>query len=111
MQLLNLIGNKFFSMAFTWLLDERIKDTLCGTKVLFRRDYERIAANRWYFGDFDPFGDFDLLFGASKLNLKILEVPIRYQERTYGTTNINRFQHGWLLLKMTVYGFFRLKAV
>jgi ubiquinone/menaquinone biosynthesis C-methylase UbiE len=111
MRLLNLLGNKFFSMVFTWLLGERIKDTLCGTKVLFRRDYERIATNRWYFGDFDPFGDFDLLFGASKLNLKILEVPIRYQERTYGTTNINRFEHGWLLLKMTVYGFFRLKAV
>lgn len=111
MRLLNLLGNKFFSMAFTWLLGERIKDTLCGTKVLFRRDYERIAANRQYFGEFDPFGDFDLLFGASKLNLKILEVPIRYQERTYGTTNIHRFQHGWLLLKMTVYGFFRLKAI
>jgi SAM-dependent methyltransferase len=111
MRLLNLLGNKFFSMAFTWLLGERIKDTLCGTKVLFRRDYERIAGNRQYFGDFDPFGDFDLLFGASKLNLKILEVPIRYQERTYGTTNIHRFQHGWLLLKMTAYGFFRLKAI
>ena len=111
MRLLNLLGNKFFSMAFSWLLGERIKDTLCGTKVLFRKDYERIAANRGYFGNFDPFGDFDLLFGASKLNLKILEVPIRYQERTYGTTNINRFQHGWLLLKMTIYGFFRLKAV
>ena len=111
MRLLNLFGNKFFSVAFSWLLGERIKDTLCGTKVLFRKDYERIAANRRYFGNFDPFGDFDLLFGASKLNLKILEVPIRYQERTYGTTNINRFQHGWLLLKMTVYGFFRLKAV
>jgi SAM-dependent methyltransferase len=111
MRFLNLLGNKFFSMVFSWLLGERIKDTLCGTKVLFRKDYERIAANRAYFGDFDPFGDFDLLFGASKLNLKILEVPIRYQERTYGTTNIHRFQHGWLLLKMTVYGFFRLKAV
>jgi ubiquinone/menaquinone biosynthesis C-methylase UbiE len=111
MRLLNLLGNKFFSMAFSWLLGERIKDTLCGTKVLFRRDYERIAANRGYFGDFDPFGDFDLLFGASKLNLKILEVPIRYQERTYGTTNIHRFEHGWLLFKMTVYGFLRLKAV
>lgn len=111
MRYLNLLGNKFFSMAFSWLLGERIKDTLCGTKVLFRRDYERIAANRSYFGEFDPFGDFDLLFGASKLNLKILEVPIRYQERTYGTTNIHRFTHGWLLLKMTVYGFFRLKAV
>lgn len=111
MRLLNLIGNKFFSMAFSWLLNQRIKDTLCGTKVLFRRDYERLAANRQYFGEFDPFGDFDLLFGASKLNLHILEIPIRYQERTYGTTNIQRFAHGWLLLKMTVYGFFRLKAV
>lgn len=111
MRLLNLLGNKFFSMVFSWLLGERIKDTLCGTKVLFRRDFDKISANRAYFGDFDPFGDFDLLFGASKLNLKILEVPIRYQERTYGTTNINRFQHGWLLLKMTFYGFFRLKAV
>ena len=111
MRYLNLLGNKFFSMAFSWLLGERIKDTLCGTKVLFRKDYERIAANRSYFGEFDPFGDFDLLFGASKLNLKILEVPIRYQERTYGTTNIHRFAHGWLLLKMTVFGFFRLKAV
>ncbi len=111
MRYLNLLGNKFFSMMFSWLLGERIKDTLCGTKVLFRRDYERIAENRSYFGEFDPFGDFDLLFGASKLNLKILEVPIRYQERTYGATNIHRFTHGWLLLKMTVYGFFRLKAV
>lgn len=111
MRFLNLLGNKFFSMAFSWLLGERIKDTLCGTKVIFRKDYERISANRAYFGEFDPFGDFDLLFGASKLNLKIVEVPIRYQERTYGTTNISRFQHGWLLLKMTVYGFFRLKAV
>jgi len=111
MRYLNLLGNKFFSMAFSWLLGERIKDTLCGTKVLFRRDYERISANRSYFGEFDPFGDFDLLFGASKLNLKILEVPIRYQERTYGVTNIHRFTHGWLLLKMTLHGFFRLKAV
>lgn len=111
MRVLNLMGNKFFSMAFSWLLNQRIKDTLCGTKVLFRRDYERLAANRQYFGDFDPFGDFDLLFGASKLNLHILEIPIRYQDRTYGTTNIQRFAHGWLLLKMTVYGFFRLKAV
>jgi len=111
MRMLNLFGNKFFSMAFSWLLNQRIKDTLCGTKVLFREDYLRIAANRAYFGDFDPFGDFDLLFGASKLNLKILEVPIRYQDRAYGTTNIHRFAHGWLLLQMTVYGFFRLKAV
>ncbi|BFU91320.1 MAG: Glycosyl transferase [Nitrospira sp.] len=111
MQVLNLIGNKFFGMAFSWLLNQRIKDTLCGTKVLFRHEYERIAANRHYFGDFDPFGDFDLLFGASKLNLHIVEIPIRYHARVYGNTNIQRFAHGWLLLKMTVYGFFRLKAV
>ncbi|MDK2743444.1 MAG: bifunctional class I SAM-dependent methyltransferase/glycosyltransferase family 2 protein [Nitrospira sp. BO4] len=111
MRLLNLIGNKLFGLAFSWLLNQKIKDTLCGTKVLFRRDYERLAANRHYFGEFDPFGDFDLLFGASKLNLHILEIPIRYEARTYGSTNIQRFRHGWLLLKMTVYGFFRLKAV
>ncbi len=111
MRALNLLGNKFFSMAFSWLLNQRIKDTLCGTKALFREDYRRIEQNRCYFGEFDPFGDFDLLFGASKLNLKILEVPIRYQERYYGTTNIRRFAHGWLLLKMTFFAFFRLKAV
>ena len=111
MRILNLMGNKFFSMAFSWLLNQRIKDTLCGTKVLFRHDYERLVTNRHYFGDFDPFGDFDLLFGASKLNLHIVEIPIRYQDRTYGSTNIQRFAHGWLLLKMTIYGFFRLKAV
>ncbi len=111
MRFLNLLGNKFFSMAFSWLLNQRIKDTLCGTKVLWRDDYQRIERNRMYFGDFDPFGDFDLLFGASKLNLKIIEVPIRYQDRQYGSTNIRRFAHGWLLLKMTVYGFFKLKAV
>ncbi|MGE3978125.1 MAG: glycosyltransferase family 2 protein [Nitrospira sp.] len=111
MRVLNLIGNKFFGLAFSWLLNQRIKDTLCGTKVLFRHEYERIAANRHYFGDFDPFGDFDLLFGASKLNLHIVEIPIRYHARVYGNTNIQRFAHGWLLLKMTVYGFFRLKAV
>lgn len=111
MRLLNLMGNKFFSMAFTWLLNQRVKDTLCGTKVLWRADYQRIEHNRLYFGEFDPFGDFDLLFGASKLNLKIIEVPIRYQDRQYGSTNIRRIAHGWLLLKMTVYGFFKLKAV
>ncbi|NGZ08325.1 MAG: glycosyltransferase [Nitrospira sp. LK70] len=111
MRLLNLIGNKFFSLTFSWLLTQRITDTLCGTKVLLRRDYERLAVNRDYFGNFDPFGDFDLLFGASKLNLHILEIPIRYQERTYGTTNIQRFAHGWSLVKMIVYGFLRLKAV
>lgn len=103
MRPLNLLGNKFFSLAFTWLLGQNIKDTLCGTKVLFRKDYERLIANRSYFGDFDPFGDFDLLFGAYKLNLKIIDLPIRYQERVYGETNISRFTHGWELIKMVVF--------
>jgi ubiquinone/menaquinone biosynthesis C-methylase UbiE len=109
MRLLNLAGNKFFSLAFTWLLGQPIKDTLCGTKVLWKADYERIAANRSYFGDFDPFGDFDLLFGAVRLNLKICEVPVRYRDRTYGTTNIHRWRHGWLLLKMVAFATRRIK--
>ena len=111
MRLLNLAGNKFFSLAFSWLLGQPIKDTLCGTKVLWKKDYERIAANRSYFGEFDPFGDFDLLFGAVKLNLKIREVPVRYRDRTYGTTNIRRWSHGWLLLKMVVFASRRIKFV
>jgi hypothetical protein len=111
MRFLNLVGNKFFSLAFSWLLGQSIKDTLCGTKVLWKRDYEAIAANRAYFGDFDPFGDFDLLFGAVKLNLKITDLPIRYRERTYGSTNIQRWTHGWLLLKMVVFAARRLKFV
>lgn len=111
MRFLNTLGNKFFSLAFTWLLDQRFKDTLCGTKVLYRKDYERIVAGRSYFGDFDPFGDFDLIFGAAKLNLKIVEVPIRYRERLYGTTQISRFRHGWLLLRMCLFALRRIKFV
>lgn len=109
MRFLNMLGNRFFSLVFTWLLDQRIKDTLCGTKVLFRADYERLAANRHFFGDFDPFGDFDLLFGSAKLNLKLVEVPIRYQAREYGSTNISRFRHGWLLLKMVFFAMNKIK--
>jgi ubiquinone/menaquinone biosynthesis C-methylase UbiE len=111
MQFLNLIGNKFFSYAFSWLLGQKIRDTLCGTKVLWRSDYKRIAANRGHFGDFDPFGDFDLLFGAAYLNLKIIEVPVRYRARKYGETNISRWKHGWLLLKMVVFAARRIKFV
>jgi glycosyltransferase involved in cell wall biosynthesis len=110
MRFLNLVANRFFSLAFSWLLGQRVRDTLCGTKVLWRRDYERIAAHRGHFGELDPFGDFDLLFGAAKLNLKIVDMPIRYGQRTYGTTNIKRWQHGWLLLRMLPAGFRRLKA-
>jgi len=111
MRFLNLLGNRFFSMVFTWLLGQRFKDTLCGTKVLFKEDYDQIKKNRYYFGEFDPFGDFDLIFGATKLNLKIIEIPVRYHERTYGDTNIKRFSHGWLLLRMTWFAFKKIKAI
>ncbi len=109
MRLLNLMANKFFSLAFSWLLNQRLKDTLCGTKVLLKSDYDRLAAGRAYFGNFDPFGDFDLLFGASKLNLKIVEVPIRYRAREYGETQISRFRHGILLIRMCLFALRKLK--
>ena len=111
MRFLNMVANKFFSLAFSWLLGQPIKDTLCGTKVLFRFQYEQIARNRSYFGDFDPFGDFDLLFGAAKLNLRMLDLPIRYRARTYGETNISRWSHGWLLLRMVRFAAMRLKFI
>jgi SAM-dependent methyltransferase len=111
MRFANLVANKFFSSAFSWLLGQPIRDTLCGTKVLWRNDYERIAHNRDYFGNFDPFGDFDLLFGAARLNLKIMEVPIRYRARRYGETNISRWRHGWLLLRMVAFAARRIKFV
>lgn len=109
MRFLNVIGNKFFSSMFSWLLSQPLKDTLCGTKVLWRKDYINLATNRKFFGDFDPFGDFDLLFGAYKLNLKIVELPIRYQERKYGETNISRFKHGLILLRMCVFAMRKIK--
>ncbi|GAB4208587.1 MAG: bifunctional class I SAM-dependent methyltransferase/glycosyltransferase family 2 protein [Bacteroidia bacterium] len=111
MRFLNYLGNHFFSWTFSFLLEQRFKDTLCGTKVIFKKDYEKLIKNREYFGDFDPFGDFDLLFGAHKLNLKIVEIPIRYRERTYGSTNISRFKHGWILLKMCAFASRKCKFI
>jgi hypothetical protein len=109
MRFLNLLGNRAFSVLFTWILEQRTTDTLCGTKALRRSDYLRIKANRAFFGDFDPFGDFDLLFGAAKLNLKIVELPVRYRPRVYGTTKISRFRHGVLLLQMSWIAIKKLK--
>jgi SAM-dependent methyltransferase len=109
MRFLNLVGNKTFSVLFTALLGQSVKDTLCGTKALERRRYEQIAAGRSYFGDFDPFGDFDLLLGAARLNMKIVDLPVRYQARTYGDTKISRFRHGWLLVEMAIFAFRKLK--
>lgn len=109
MRFLNMIANKGFAVLFGWLLGQQVRDTLCGTKVLYRADYERIAAGRSFFGDFDPFGDFDLLFGASRLNLRIVDLAIRYHERQYGDTNISRFRHGLLLLRMSAFAARKLK--
>lgn len=109
MRFFNFFGNKFFSLAFSWLLGQPIKDTLCGTKVLWKKDYTLIAANRSYFGNFDPFGDYDLIFGAAKLGMKIVDLPIRYRARTYGETNIQRWRHGWLLLRMMFFAARRIK--
>ena len=109
MRTLNYYANHMFSWAFTWLLGQRVKDTLCGTKVLWKRDYERIKQGRAYFGDFDPFGDFDLLFGAARLGMKIIDLPIRYRRRDYGEIKIERFRHGWLLLKMCAFAARKMK--
>jgi SAM-dependent methyltransferase len=111
MRFFNKLGNVAFSQLFSYLLQQPIKDTLCGTKVLWRTDYQRIAANRHVFGDFDPFGDFDLIFGAARLGLKIGEIPVRYRERVYGETNISRWKHGWMLLKMSSVAARKLKYV
>ncbi len=109
MRFANLVGNKTFSLIFTWLLGQRIKDTLCGTKVLPKEAYDRLAAGRAYFGDFDPFGDFDLLFGAARLGLSLIEVPIRYRRRSYGASKVRVLSHGLLLARMSLIGFRRLK--
>ena len=109
MRFLNLLGNKFFGTLFTWLLGQRFRDTLCGTKMICKRDYELIAAGRSHFGDFDPFGDFDLIFGSIKQNLKVVEVPVTYRARTYGATSISRFRHGLLLFKMSWVAFKKIK--
>ena len=111
MRTLNAIANRAFAVIFSYLLNQRLTDTLCGTKALWKKDYQRIAAARGYFGEFDPFGDFDLIFGAAKLNLKIVEVPVRYADRAYGETQISRFRDGWLLLRMVALAWRKLKAL
>jgi len=111
MRPLNFIANRAFALIFTFLLNQRFTDTLCGTKVFRRRAYDRIQAGRAYFGDFDPFGDFDLIFGATKQNLKIVEVPVHYQARVWGETQISRFRDGFLLLRMVLFAWRKLKAI
>lgn len=109
MRFLNRLGNTFFAKALSWVLDVRLGDSLCGTKLLAAHDYRRVLRWRERFGDFDPFGDFELLFPAAQLALGIVDVPIRYRNRTYGSTNISRFSHGFMLLKMTLVGLLHIK--
>lgn len=111
MRFANIIGNKFFALAFSFVLGQHFKDTLCGTKVLTKENYNKIASHRSFFGEFDPFGDFDLIFGSMRLALKIREVPISYKERTYGDTNIQRWRHGVILLRMLTYAARKIKFV
>ena len=111
MRFLNWIANRAFAQIFSFLLNQRLTDTLCGTKVLWKRDYMQIVANRQYFGEFDPFGDFDLIFGAARLNLKIVEMPIRYVDRTYGQTQISRFTHGFMLVRMVLFAWRKFKSI
>jgi hypothetical protein len=109
MRFLNFLGNKFFALALSYVLGQPVKDSLCGTKMILRSDYERLLKRIAVLGDFDPFGDFNLLFGACLLDLKIRDLPVRYRDRTYGETNISRFTHGWLLLRMTWFALRNLK--
>ncbi len=109
MRFLNKCANRFFGILFSWLLNMRIRDTLCGTKALLRRNYDKIADNRHYFGEFDPFGDFDLIFGAAKAGLKFAEIPVRYGARRYGQIKIRRFRDGWLLMRMSWIALKKLK--
>jgi hypothetical protein len=111
MRFLNLLANRAFAVLFSYMLNQRFTDTLCGTKALSRANYRKLTEARSYFGDFDPFGDFDLIFGAAKLNLTSVEIPVRYFPRRYGTTQISRFRHGWLLLRMVVFAWWKLKAI
>jgi glycosyltransferase involved in cell wall biosynthesis len=109
MRFLNMIGNRVFARLLKGIMGQQVKDTLCGTKVLLKRDYDRISAGRSYFGEFDPFGDFDLLFGAARLGLKIVDLPVRYHPRTYGETNISRWAHGWLLMRMALFALWKFR--
>ncbi len=108
MRFLNMLGNKFFASLMSVVLGQYVKDTLCGTKALHRDDYQRLERRRHEFGEDDPYGDFDLLLGASLLGLKIVNVPVRYGARRYGETNIHRFSEGARLFRLAIAGYRRL---
>ena len=109
MRPLNRLGNVFFAKGLSYVLGVRLGDSLCGTKLFAKKDYDRMTEWRGAFGDFDPFGDFEMLFPGAVLSMGIIDVPVRYRARTYGTTNISRFRHGFMLAKMTLIGLLRIR--
>jgi SAM-dependent methyltransferase len=110
MRTANIVGNKFFAVMFSFLLEQRIKDTLCGTKVVMRHNYAKILAAREYFGDVDRWGDYDWIFGAAKNDLRIVEIPVHYVERVAGETKMTkRFRNGLIMLRMCWVAFRKLK--
>ena len=103
MPIINYVGNKIFSLILSWIMEQRVSDTLCGTKALFKKDYKKITMED------GSWGDFDLLFGAAGLNLKIYEMPVHYKERVAGESKMKAFEHGWILLKVCWKGLRELK--
>jgi Glycosyl transferase family 2 len=93
MKVTNRAGNVAFSWLFSLLLGQRIKDTLCGTKVIRRSDWLRMRKYVDYWGVSDLWGDYDLLLGAAKLNLRIVDLPVHYQERIAGVSKMTRVLH------------------
>lgn len=102
MRPLNNIGNIFFAVFLSWVCGKKLTDTLCGTKAIFRSDFEQLKKTKFFKEMDDPFGDFKLLIGASLIGLSIVEVPVVYHRREYGATKISRFRDGWKLLKMMI---------
>lgn len=109
MRFLNLLGNAFFAKTVGHVSSLNISDSLCGTKMMAKKDHDRLIEWRKDFGDIDPFGDFDLLLFAGVVGLGSVDISIRYRSRTYGSTQISRFIHGFKLLQIVVYSFFKVK--
>ncbi len=98
MRIVNNLGNRIFQYIVSIIIGQKITDSLCGTKVFFRKDFNKIKLWKELVQMKDPFGDFDMIFTAGYFGLKILEIPVRYQARVYGVTQIKRFRDGYKLI-------------
>ena len=105
MPIINQLGNIFFAKWFSFFLGQRTNDVLSGIKSILKRDYDLLYKRWGFLGFTDPFGDFELLYGAARTGLKIGEIPIRYYPRTYGETKTKLLIHGFYLLKMAAKGY------